>query len=380
MAVSAKKILIISPVPTHPPYSGNAQCILSYSEMLSALGYDLSFLWIADHDATIEEEELTGNFWDEKLYIFRLRQLHRIIKAFYRYFRFHRTGYYKVDDFYPFGIGRSIRKIRKIHKFDCVIVNYVFLSKLLNFFNDSSKIIYTHDVFSNKFQLTGNEWFSVNPGEEAKALKRADTVLAIQENEAVFFSYLTTGRVLSAFSYFPVHNSPFTGKKNILFMAGLNSHNTDAIQWFIKTVFNELILLHPEMKLLIGGSVCERITHLKKNDSIVLYNTVKNLSEFYCLGDIVINPTYAGTGLKIKSFEALAHGKVLISHPHNSVGIYKKNEAPVLLASDKEDYLYHINLLLSDPKKTAELKNKSIKYIVDLNEVVKSRFIEAIES
>ena len=80
--VRKKKILVISPVPTHPPYSGHSQCILSYSEMLMEAGYDISFLWVANQTCSTEEIKLTENFWKDKLTIYKLNLFQRLIVAF----------------------------------------------------------------------------------------------------------------------------------------------------------------------------------------------------------------------------------------------------------------------------------------------------------
>lgn len=375
-----KKILIISPVSTHPPYAGNSKCILSYIEMLIEIGYDLYFLWVADFNSTKEEEELTRKFWKEKLTIFKLNQFHRIMKACFRYFRFNRNGYYKIDDFYPYGIKRILVKVQKNDHFDCVIVNYIFFSKILKYIIDSKKILYTHDVFTNRFQHTGNRWFSVEANEEAKALNRADTILAIQESEAIFYSYLTTSKILSVYSFFPVHETPFTGNRVLLFMAGRNPHNIEAITTFVETVFRALIPILPGIKLLIGGSICKTISHSFKEDSIEFFGEVNDLIDFYSLGDIFINPSINGTGLKIKTFEAMAYGKIVISHPHNTVGIYKKEQAPILVAQNANDYTKNLYFLFDNREKIVELKKESVNYINDLNSTVKSRFVEAIEN
>lgn len=136
-----KKILIISPASTHPPYSGNSKCILSYAEMLMEAGYNVHFLWIADFNTTPEEIKATRNYWGSKLTIFKLNQFHRILKAFFRVSRFNRKGYYKTDDFYPFGIKRSIMQIQKEERFDCVIINYIFLSRIFNFIKGARKVL-----------------------------------------------------------------------------------------------------------------------------------------------------------------------------------------------------------------------------------------------
>ena len=377
--VQKKKILVISPVPTHPPYSGNSKCTLSYSEMLMEAGYDISFLWVADQTCSNEEIRLTENYWKDKLFIFKLNLLHRLRVAYYRRTRFKRTGNFRVDDFYPRGLESVFEKILKNEHFDAVLVNYIFLSKIFNHVKGAKKILFTHDVFTDRYKQTGNPWFSVTASEEAKALDRADIVLSIQENEAEHYKTLTGTDVLTVYSYFSIHDTAFTGKKILLFLGGRNMHNVEAITLFVDTVFSPLVQAHPDLKLIIGGSVCNVLDQSFGDDSIIIHGEVDDLLEFYSLGDVVINPTVSGTGLKIKTFEAMAYGKVIIAHPHNVIGIFKRETAPILEAVNAGDYIKQINYIFSQKDQILDLKHKSVKYIEDMNQIVASRFTQAIE-
>jgi len=348
--------------------------------MLMEAGYDISFLWVANDNRTREQVELTKKYWNDKLTIFKLTLVHRLIVAIYRRTRFRRTGNFKVDDFYPFGLSKALLNILKNEHYDCILVNYIFLSKIFKYTGSAKKIIFTHDVFTNRFHETGNPWFSVPAEEEAKALDRADIVLGIQDSESEYYRTLTSRKVLTVYSHFRIHETPFVGKKVLLFLGGSNMHNVKAVTFFIESVFHHLISAHPELKLLVGGSVCTVLNDsIKKQDSIEIIGEVNELLQFYSLGDIVINPTAFGTGLKIKTFEAMAYGKVSIAHPHNTIGIFKKEEAPILEAVSPGDYIKHIDFLLNNKDQVLRIKYESVKYIMDLNNIVHSRFIQAIE-
>ena len=375
-----KKILIVSQVPTHPPVAGNRSCILSYSSMLQSLGYPVYYLWIAGFYHSDEEEILMREFWKNHLYIFKKTLIHRVIEFFFRLLHFKRTGFYKIDDYYPYGIKKLIKEIQKKEKFDIIISNYIFLSKIFNYLHSIKKILYTHDVFTNKYQHTGQKWFSVTANEEAKALNRADTILAIQENEAIFYSYLTEKKVFTTYSYFSIVETPFIGKQVLLYLAGSNSYNIEAIQFFIESVFMPLLNTNPKIILLIGGKICNEIKNICKVDNIKIFGEVNNLIDFYSQGDIFINPTFKGTGLKIKTFEAMSFGKIIIGHPHTKIGIFKPDIAPILLAQNFKEYTIHFDSLFNDEERILDLKKKSTEYIKELNTFVSMQFVDAIEN
>lgn len=375
-----KTILIVSPTSTHPPFAGNRSCILAYTEMLKKMGYKIIYLWIQNHDATDEDITSTKVYWGDNLYIYQKNIFHRIIEAIFRLVKFKRSGYFNVDDYYPYGIKRFITKILKEHTIHCVILNYIYLSKLLKYFGLAKKIIYTHDVFSNKYQLTGLKWFSVKPNDEMKAINRADVIMAIQENEAIYYRYLTKKPVITVYNIFSIIRTPLNGSKNILYIAGPNKYNIESIEWFIKNVFDEIIKKDSGINLLIGGKICSVLKKYEKNINIQLCGTVNNLTDFYNRGDIAINPTFNGTGLKIKTFEALGYGKVVIANSHSIEGIHLHDEIPIQIADTKEQYVNLLTDLFNNQSKIVRLKEASIKYIEKMNNVVETNFEKAIDS
>jgi glycosyltransferase involved in cell wall biosynthesis len=212
--------------------------------------------------------------------------------------------------------------------FDVVIVNYVFFSKaFLAFDNTVKKIIYTHDIFSNRFQKTGNNWFSTKVLQEAKALNRSDVIWSIQEQESVFFRSISDKKVVTTFCNFTIQDTEISGSRNILFLAGSNDHNVEAINFFIGNVLPLLVNEIVDIQLLVGGRICEKLEYAKCLQNVTLLGDVDDLHAFYSLGDIFINPTFNGTGLKIKTFEAMSFGKVVVTHQHNVLGIYKQEIA-----------------------------------------------------
>lgn len=362
-----KKVLIVSPTPTHPTIGGNRSCILSYCEMLRREGYQVSYLWIVNFDTSSSDVRLMNEYWGDQLFLFRKGFFHRIKESLLRHLFFKRTGYYNVDDHYPFGIGFLVSKLRKQKEFDSVIVNYVFLSKIFKLFPKEKKVLFTHDAFTNKFQFTNSRWFSLTPNDEQKGLNRADIVLSIQERESIFYSFLTKRPVLTSFTYFDIQESSFIGNKNILYLGGANSYNIDSLIWYIENVHRKLVEIDPDIKLLIGGAICKFLGNFKGEKGLSLLGFVENKSAFYNLGDVSINPTCQGTGLKIKTFEALANGKVLVAHSHSLEGMHRGYEKPFLIADSAEEFINSIILFLNDEELVVKQKAKALEYVRFMN-------------
>ena len=96
------------------------------------------------------------------------------------------------------------------------------------------------------------------------------------------------------------------------------------------------------------------------------------------LFELAVNPVFNGTGLKIKSFEAMSYGKVLIAHPHSVEGIYDSAKCPIKLATNSDEYIDSIIELINDIPKTKKLSNASLEYISELNGEVERVFLQVV--
>jgi hypothetical protein len=73
----------------------------------------------------------------------------------------------------------------------------------------------------------------------------------------------------------------------------------------------------------LAGTICKNI--VEHNDIYTICGTVDELEDFYSEIDIAVNPMIGGTGLKIKSLEALSFAKPLIGTVDAMVGINTEN-------------------------------------------------------
>ncbi len=373
-----KKVLVISSVPTPPISAGNQKCILEYCQVLRMINVDVHFLFVQGRLKleNIEADELQ-KFWGENLHIYKRKIYLEIIPRFFHILLSKMRGHDNLDARYPVGLTNFVHNIHKKEKFSSIIVNYVTLSKLFKNKFNCTKVIYSHDVFSYKKERLNVQhfWFDLTPNEESKGLKRADIILSIQDNESIFFKYLCPKvTVETVFSYFPIIEQNLTYNNNILFLSGKSQLNINGIMFFIKDVW-PLIRNHiKNATLCIGGSICDVLKDDYVEDNILFVGRVENENSFYEMGDIVINPVFQGTGLKIKTFEALSHGKITIVHPHSAEGIYKLEKAPVLIGEDSTSFADKVCWALKDKKLRQELSQRSIGYISEMNNFVINQY------
>lgn len=372
------KGLIISPVPSHPTTSGNAARILALGSELQRQGHEVWFLYCDFQQGdTVAMERHWGSRFVRHSYQKPWKKHRLAIGAIPVPDRWHgwfvRRGlaYQKLDHYYDPSLDDVLRDLQNLQKFDFVICEYVFFSKALEAFPPTvRKLLDTHDVYSNRHLLfnannQSPEWFYTTPSEEALGLMRADCVLAIQDREKLFFEKLAKGRreIVTVGHFVEPKQWKTSGPFNNLLFAGFgNTLNTLAIQKFLAEIWPGLLMRAPEMRLLIAGSVCR---HLSESRGVTLLGTVDPVDDAYRQADMAINPIAFGTGLKIKSLEALAFGLPLVTTPCGAEGLEEGDGRAFITASSDGDFSNALIALHRNPEQASALSRGALVFARD---------------
>lgn len=374
----SKRILVAADVHTHPLRSGNQQCIMQYVEILRQLGCEVYFLYLDLYEGRFITEE-TRNYWGDHFFYYRTPSLQIISQKIRR--RIERCYYSPhLDTYYPKGITQFVNELHEKYRFDGLIVNYVWNSKLAEC-RIPIKAIFTHDVFTDRNEKLGikDAWYSYPQSEEEKGISRFSEVLSIQDEESEWYRKLAPGcNVRTVYSSFTFVDQPVTANKNILFFSGGGKLNKNGIDRFIKEIWPLLKEKDSELKLLLGGGICHAFENEMLPEDIILQGCYDNPDEFYALGDICINPVYSGSGLKIKTFEALAHGKVTIVDPHSALGVYRPDLIPLFRVKTAQDYLNVVLQFIGNEGMLAGQQDACKKYIQELNNYILQQYAEAL--
>ncbi len=367
-----KKILIIHSSPFFPVSTGSNKVIYEYCNLLKRLGCEL-------HYCSYGSNEFSSDFLDffsGRVYYFKKSFLDKLfIKNIIRKIRYKFFNKRKVDDLYPYGLERFVNLIDAQFHFDMCIINYIIISKLFDYISIPRKIIYTHDAFTNKLEWLGvsDFWFSLSPSQEAKGIRRCTDVISIQQNESVLFKYYNpTAHVYTVYSPFKISEQEITGNKNILFIAGNNLLNFNGIRNFLENIYPSVLASEPNTKLYIGGSICNSLKSYESTN-VILLGKIEEIDNFYAIGDIVINPVYQGTGLKVKTFEALSFGKIVVAHKHSSDGIFAPLSSPILFANNNSEFICLLLEVLTK-KNRNDIRIKGIEYIALLNDYIEKEY------
>ncbi|WP_142780598.1 glycosyltransferase family 4 protein [Agrobacterium sp. T29] len=390
------KVAFVSAFPVVPANEGARSRILQLARAVRSLGHEVHFVHVAGtiaadfdregHEAEFGPDHLhlvsrhAGGLWsrlagdvgfDLSLTAFRaVRKVHRLFgrdSGFYNY----------LDEFYYPEIGRQVRDLQRRLGIDAVIVEYAFHSRaFLGLPKAVLRILDTHDSFADRhkaFVNTANKygyWFSVPPAVESRAFRRADVVVAIQEEEERTFRKRLGAEppVVATVS----HILDLGGRvedltpSDFLFLGSGNDANIISLKGFLQNVMPLVRAARPDIRLVLAGGICGKI---EDGEGILKLGRVDNLKDAFARAPLSINPITLGTGINIKLLDALAAGVPTISTRTGVRGLSERYRRGVVIVEDNDHRAFAdaILQLASSRDQRQELGNRAFEDAVEWN-------------
>lgn len=382
-----KKVLIISKCATHSTIAGNRWGILAQAQILQHLGCEIYFLYIDEramrHYTTSSEKDLqeTKNFWGDHFFYLKVSKAEKfwfnVMKQVNMRFN---NGYQSCDVNYPHALTAMVNNLDEKYHFDICIVNYYYLTKLFEHVKISKKAVFTHDCIAYKDLAVGEKTMTIDANTEAKAMQRSPYIFAVQDVEQNYFQMLSPkSKVYNIYSKYSYTPTPIYNNHNIVFLSGGNGFNINGLHWFLKEVFPLIRQRFNDAKLVIAGSICKAIKNETLPDGVELIGFVDSPLTLYKQGDVAINPTYQGRGLKIKTFEAVSYDKVTMVHPHSMAGVFDKPNAPLFASSEPKDWVAFLEKVWGNPDAIRDWKKRDEEYMSRLNEFIINEYKRFLE-
>lgn len=211
----------------------------------------------------------------------------------------------------------------------CVLyVNYIFMTRFLPLTSGrSASFVDTHDVFSTKRHRLGRfgieDPLSLSPEAEARCLRRADAVVAIQPEEAALLTSLVPDRtVLTAGVDFDCDASATSSESPVVVcVASDNALNVEGLRDFLRFAWPVIRREVPDARLVLAGKAASAVAPDDAGAGVEVRGVVDDVAPLYREARVAINPAVAGTGLKIKTIEALRHFRPIVVWPHGVDGV-----------------------------------------------------------
>ncbi|GAB5539133.1 MAG: glycosyltransferase family 4 protein [Salibacteraceae bacterium] len=186
--------------------------------------------------------------------------------------------------------------------------------------NDSAMIVDKSDLDPQKFRLTyhlGNEAYLTSPP------------INLDENKPRVF---------------------FGGTLNWM-------PNLDGITWFMKTIWPDVKAAIPEAELVVCGSGASKplIDHFRRTKGVDYKGFVPDVEDVMKECRCAIVPLRFGSGMKIKTLDALYRGLPLLSTETGVEGIDLQNGIHAIVTSSENQWISSLTTLLKDPKAGSDM-------------------------
>ncbi|MEY4568912.1 MAG: hypothetical protein RLZZ398_351 [Verrucomicrobiota bacterium] len=233
-------------------------------------------------------------------------------------------------------ISESLRRTLNKGSYAVVLCEYIWTAKFLNPATldtmPADRWLDTHDIMHLRHASSQNVGITVKIplalDEETKFFRDFSRLIAIQNEEAVILKQMAPGKEVVTIPVIPrVESSRFprpptfsTGAPCLLHVSSSGKIANHSLRWFLVHVWPAVIAARPDAQLHVLGSICNSF----KNESLpntIFHGFVENLAPYYQHAILSINPCLAGSGLKIKTVEALAYDQVVVTTPFGAQGI-----------------------------------------------------------
>jgi hypothetical protein len=251
-----------------------------------------------------------------------------------------------------------------------LLAEYVFMTRPLPLLGPNvRKVIDTIDVFSNKRRKVESfgiaDPFSLSDREEACLLERADLLIAIQPEEAADLRRLAPSRpVISVGVDFDVPDPvpPPAAAPVILLVGSDNEINAKGLADFLRFAWPLVRRAVPDAQLHVVGAVGERadLPPPGKLGSPGIRNLgrIEDIGTAYAQARVVVNPAVAGTGLKVKTVEALCHFRPVVAWPAGIEGVDPQARALCHVAGDWFDFAQRVIALARSPDEARDIAQR----------------------
>lgn len=173
---------------------------------------------------------------------------------------------------------------------------------------------------------------------------------------------------------------------NVLFVGSLFLvDNQAALKWYINKVHP--YIKHPKYHLKIAGnsrnkSLSWLYSICQKHRNISIYDTPKDLEPIYASSCIFINPAQHGTGVKMKSIEAIQNGLALVSTTIGVQGSGLVAGIDFLQANEPSTFISAVNNLLDNEEMRITIATQSqnrLKEIYDYRQLISNIMTSIME-
>lgn len=203
--------------------------------------------------------------------------------------------------------------------------------------------------------------------EELHLLGQAKALLHISTEDQTYFATLLkhVEHFYLPFTLPDIPQNAYDGKSGAIGFIGSMEWvpNQEGLNWFLLEAWPLIRKQFPEIKMKIAGKGLDKSEAVLQDiQGVEWLGEVENAAAFMLGIQALIVPLFSGSGIRIKTLEAMSLGVPVISTSKGAKGIEDKEQSGLLIADTAEEFVRQV-LQVKKTEYALQMSNRSIDYI-----------------
>lgn len=356
------KVLIIGNRIPWPLHDGGAIATYYMLKGLSENGINVTYLTLNPKKHFINKKEIDLHFPFCDVITLEIDTSLSAIKAL---LNLAKGGSYHIDRFTPKSFFELIKKTITENTFDIIHFENLFsagFAKQIKSLVKTPLVLRQHNVESAIWEKlathTSNPFIKKYLGIQAKRLKKFEqdiipvfnAVVPIAKTDEIIFKNWCPKILLKTIpASIPIQPKlENTGNINHFFHIGSMEWlpNKQGVEWFLVKVWPLVRAKNLDVSFHFAGKNLDKNWRHDPENGIYNHGEVANAAEFMSENGAMIVPLLSGSGIRIKTIEAMSIGKPVISTTTGAAGLDVEHGKNILLADDAEIFAENVLKLI----------------------------------
>jgi glycosyltransferase involved in cell wall biosynthesis len=365
------KILQVCHKPPYPPVEGGSIATYQLTMGLLENGYPVNVVAMNTHKQYCYIEQVPPEFVSSTNY--QLVDVDIRIKPVDAFLNLFTTRSYNISRFNSQAFAKKLEQTLRTNVYDIIILESLYTTPYIQIIRGLSKaliVLRSHNIEHHIWKRLAHREKNILKKVylnllarrlkkyELKTLEEVDLIASISHADSDELirlncptpsAYIPFGLQLSNEIY--KNPPPIKINQPVLFHVGSMEWlpHQDAFKWFFEFVWPSFHQKNPDVELHLAGTHMPRWMVEKADDRIKITNGQVDGKIFMKDKDIMIVPSFSGSGIRIKIIEGMAMGKTIVTTKNGILGIPAKNGEHAYISDSPAKWVSTLSMLVQQP-------------------------------
>ncbi len=373
------KVLVIGSRVPFPLHDGGAIATFNMLGGMAESGIEVHFIALNTKKHYLNHQKANEVFYFLKsIHLFDIDTSVNIFNACYHLFT---SDSYNIERFYNPQFAQQIADLINNEEFDVVHFEGLYVAKYIQIVRENTNVpclLRQHNVEYQIWERLSSEttsvfksWYLKHLAKrlksfELKYLTYFDSVVTISTADENKLAPFCTGYLLTI----PPGINMLNSDENIsesqwLYHIGSMEWqpNREAMQWFVEKIMPLVVDKNKEVKFFMAGKQMPTYYFNYQTEQIQIIGEVPDLQYFIKDKGILVVPLRSGSGIRIKTIEAMAAGKAVVTTTIGLQGLDLVNGEHCLVADTEQQFCDAILKLQTNSEYKKQLAENARNYV-----------------